>query len=443
MSRAARIEPRLFPRPETRAKWGEDGWQAGAYLGSGFGPGSAIPATCYAAENLSALTGCVELIAGTIASLPAFVYLDGPNGRAEAGPNNPVVRLIRRPCRGLSWSGLMHWAVAQMLQRGNALLWVRLDGRGAVVELVPVPWQWVLPQILPNGRLVFDVLNATPEARALNLPARLLDSDVLHLKARTDTGILGRSVLARAAGVIRDGLDVQTLAGSNWRNGAKPSGLLTRDKLLSADQRREVRERLNEFTGPENAGKTMLLEGGWSFVQLGLSAADVELLASRKLVVAEIARLFCIPVQMIDAGERAIPSLAPFIVAFAQLCLAPIVTAIEQEFAQSVMTDAGTSLTVDLSGLTRGDFATRWSAWAVAIQNRVLTVDEIREAEGYGPLPDGAFPAAPTGAGSPQDPDPGVDYPPDRPGLPSLAPKPGPRPSPLPAPGTHANAGRA
>jgi hypothetical protein len=39
-----------------------------------------------------------------------------------------------------------------------------------------------------------------------------------------------------------------------------------------------------------------------------------------------------------------------------------------------------------MSGLMRGDYAARWQAYAIARANNILSVDEIREAEGYGPL---------------------------------------------------------
>jgi len=41
-----------------------------------------------------------------------------------------------------------------------------------------------------------------------------------------------------------------------------------------------------------------------------------------------------------------------------------------------------------LSGLLRGDYATRWTANVAAVGAGILKVDEIREMEGYGPLAD-------------------------------------------------------
>lgn len=42
---------------------------------------------------------------------------------------------------------------------------------------------------------------------------------------------------------------------------------------------------------------------------------------------------------------------------------------------------------VSLDGLLRGDSAARWAAWKIALDAGVLTRDEVREAEGWSPLP--------------------------------------------------------
>jgi phage portal protein BeeE len=81
---------------------------------------------------------------------------------------------------------------------------------------------------------------------------------------------------------------------------------------------------------------------------------------------------------------------------FAQFSLTPWVRKIEAEFTRSVFGgSSGYELEIDLSGLMRGDYAARWAAYAVAVQNNILDVNEIREAEGYNPRPAGASDAAP------------------------------------------------
>ena len=60
-----------------------------------------------------------------------------------------------------------------------------------------------------------------------------------------------------------------------------------------------------------------------------------------------------------------------------------------------MFTDDDYHLEIDLSGLMRGDYAARWAAYGAAVANGILTVDEIREAEGYNPRSQAADEAGP------------------------------------------------
>jgi hypothetical protein len=40
-----------------------------------------------------------------------------------------------------------------------------------------------------------------------------------------------------------------------------------------------------------------------------------------------------------------------------------------------------------MSGLLRGDPATRWQSWKIAVESNILDVNEVREIEGFNPRP--------------------------------------------------------
>jgi phage portal protein BeeE len=66
--------------------------------------------------------------------------------------------------------------------------------------------------------------------------------------------------------------------------------------------------------------------------------------------------------------------------------LATWVRRIEAEFARSVFPAGGHyELELDLSGFLRGDPQTRWAAHAIALANKVLDPDEVRQVEGWNP----------------------------------------------------------
>lgn len=388
-----RQEPRLdVPVPAERrgADWG---W--GGIVGTlGTGPYGGAPAVTPAgAEALGAVLACVELIANAVASLPASLTVDSADGRVPAPPTAPAWRLLARPNDRQSWPAFVSMTVASYLLHGNALAMIQVDGRGAPLGLVPVPWNWLTPLIVTgNGgpRLVYDLYQHTiPEAAILGLPGRLLDSDVLHVRARSDGGVIGRSVLSRAAGPVREGIAISQLAASNWANGARPSAVMTSPNFLTDKQRADFGAGfIEKFTGALNAGRVPLIEGGFTFSPVALTSVESELLSTRQFSVAEIARLFSVPEPLLQLGQRVPPGIDAYVTTFAQLCLAPIVAVIESEFDHAVL-PAGMHLQIDLAGLMRGSFSAVVAGMAALKQSGIITANDAREELNWPARPDG------------------------------------------------------
>lgn len=344
------------------------------------------------AENLSTITACVNAIASTIATLPAYVYRQDEAGRTEA-PLHPVSRLIRAPNVRQTWPDWVEWTLAQCLLHGNALSIVEYDGAGRVTALVPVPWQNVLVSLLPNGRLAFDVVQFIAPWGGTGQPIRYLDDEVFHLKDRSDDGFLGRSRLSRAPDVLSQAHALQEYQAGVWRNNATPGGVLSTPSVLSPEAAERIAQSFKDnYAGTGNARKTVVLEQGLTWTTTAVSPEDAEVLASRRFTVEELCRLYQVPPPIVqDYSHGTFTNTQQAALWFAQLTLTPWVRKIEAEFARSVFGDgAEFHIEIDLSGLMRGDFAARWAAYNIAIQQGILTPDEVREAEGYNPRGDAA-----------------------------------------------------
>jgi HK97 family phage portal protein len=219
---------------------------------------------------------------------------------------------------------------------------------------------------------------------------RYLDTEIFHLKDRSDDGILGRSRLSRAAEVLGNALALQDYSGQMWKNAAVPSGVLSTEGKLGA----EVFERLksafeNRFTGTKNAGRVMILENGMKWNTISMSPEDAEVLASRRFSVEEICRLFQVPPPIIqDLSHGTFTNSREAGRWFAQFSLSPWARKIEAEFSRSVFsgeTRKSHHIEIDLSGLTRGDTEARWASHKIAVDSGILDPDEVRELEGFNP----------------------------------------------------------
>jgi len=378
--------------PWTRAveRRAEDvSWQALSALSP---TGSAV--TARTAENLSTVLACTSAISTAIASLPAWVYRRADRGR-EIVAAHPIMRLIHGgPNAHQTWPDFLEWLLASTLLRGNGLAEIVADARGMVTELVPIPWEFVSVQILPSGRLVYDIVETTAMGGGTGRTRRLLQGEVLHLRDRSDDGLVGRSRLHRAGAVVQAGLGVQKFAEALYANGINPSGVLEIDGRMQEEQFENLQRQFKAaFSGSDNASKAMILEHGMKWKQVSVSPEDAELLASRRFSTEELARLFNVPPPIIgDLSHGTFTNSETAGRWFAQHTLTPWIRKIESEIARSVFSEADRAdheLELDLSGFLRGDPETRWKSHQIAVATGILAPNEVREIEGWNPIEGG------------------------------------------------------
>jgi HK97 family phage portal protein len=377
---------RLFGRIETRRE--EPSW---GYL-SGLNAATGSLTNPRMAEGMSAVLACIEAIAGSLAALPWWVYRVSEVGRT-VDERHALAGLVRRgPNDHQTWPDFVQWLVASTLLRGNGLAEIVADPRtGELRELRPVPWEWVSVSLLPSGRLAYDITTINGIHGGTGRPRRLLQGEVIHLRDRTDDGLVARSRLQRAAAVVNAGLALQTFVSALHENGLTPSGFFQVDQILKSDHRERLKGNLRDFMGSGNAGKTLVLEAGMKYQPMTITPEDAELLASRRFSVEELARLFQVPPPIIgDLTHGTFTNSETLIRFFAQSTLAGWCRKIEAEFSRSLLGDDHLQVEIDLSGLLRGDPETRWASHKIAVEAGILDTDEVREIEGFAPRRDRA-----------------------------------------------------
>lgn len=340
-----------------------------------------------AAENLSTVLGCTSAISRALAYVPALTYRRNGQGDRTEVPDHPLMRLVRNGANpNMSWPDFVEHLVASTLLNGNGLATIARDGRGQLEGLTYVPWSNVSVVELANERLAFDVSDRRGKSR------RYLQGEVLLLRDRTDDGLIGRSRLSRAAETVSTVSGANSLAGAMLRNGAYPRGFLTAPGGISPETAARLKTTWDTGYSGDNAGKIAVAGDGLEWKSLQISPEDAELLESRKFGVIEICRIFDVPPPIVQAYENnTFTNAAQAGLWFATQCLSPWARKIEAEFARSVFpADGPYELELDLSGFLRGDPQTRWQTYDVAAKNKILTVDEMRANEGYGPMPVGA-----------------------------------------------------
>lgn len=144
-------------------------------------------------------------------------------------------------------------------------------------------------------------------------------SEILHLKNFNPINDwYGLSPIESASYSIDQHNEASKWNQSMLQNGAKPSGALmvksTDDtsNFLTDEQFNRLKQQLNEeFSGSENAGKPLLLEGGLEWKEMSLSPSDMDFLNTKHSCARDIAMAFGVPSQLLGIpGDNTYNNLA-------------------------------------------------------------------------------------------------------------------------------------
>lgn len=317
----------------------------------------------------------VRLIAGAVASLKIYA-IDGDEQGAI---------LLQRP-------SLLEQIAASLLLNGNAYL--------QVIEALETPAELFL---LPPDRVSMELdERGWPKAyhyKTGRRATRIARLDALHrpqlihirsLNPAQELAGLGCLEAASAAASIHN-------RASHWNkslldNAARPSGALTYEPAdgaaLSASQFSRLRDEIDQqFSGSQNAGRPLLLEGGLKWQSLGLKPTDMDFIAVKEAAARDIALAFGVPPVLLGLpGDTAYANLREAGRALYRQTVLPLAERIIQSVGEGLQDWLGTlRLAVDTDAIS--ELAEdRERLWQMVSQASFITEAEKREMLGFTPL---------------------------------------------------------
>lgn len=343
--------------------------------------------------GLTAVWACVNLLAGTQASLPLMPYRTLAGGTREVARDHWLYRLLHDSPNSLQ-TALDFWEFmcASVELWGNAYA-RKVRSGGRIVSLVPI--MPALPQVtnLGNGRLGY---RWSSEGQSFDLT----NDDVLHIRGFGGNPLGGMSTLSFGARAFGIALAADRVAGSTFRNGMRAGGTLSTKDTLTPEQRKEAEGRLQEkFAGAMNAGRPMLLDRGMEWKALTINPEDAQLLDSRKFSGEELCRLFGIPPAMVGYGDKASnwgTGKEVDVLGFQKFTLRRRLKRTEQALEKQLLTPedraAGIIVEYNIEGLLRADSAARARFYQSGLTNGWMTINEVRALENMPPVPGGDVP---------------------------------------------------
>ena len=328
----------------------------------------------------------VAYISEDIAKLPLNMYEDlGAKGHRPAPGHYLQRKLHDQPNRYQIALEFREMMTAFAMLRPFAIAEKRrISGRRPVVddELIPLHPDLVRERVLDDGSRTY----VYRDPRQQLTERTLLEDEVFLIRGR-----LGKSLVD----VLRDAIGLaqaqERHVGNLFSRGAKPGGVVLRDKPWSDPDRRNFRRALNEYAvAGQYSGRPLLLEDGMRWQDVGMNAKDAELVDSRRFSVIEFCRGLRIPPHKLFELERSTNNnIERQSVDYVVDSLLGWTERWEQVIWRDLIVDRDRARFFaehNLDGLMRGDIAARFTAYALAVQWGWMTRNEIRAKENMNPI---------------------------------------------------------
>lgn len=351
---------------------------------------SGVRITPETAMALPILQNCVTLLAESLASCPAELYQRMDNGGRVSAVDHPLYKVLRYQPNGYQtpYERVEQSQLSAGL-RGNSYAFMERGEDGNVQKLWPLDASKVTvlkgPDLLPYYRV---------DGAGQPLPMRLIH----HVRWHSHSGYAGLSPVQLHADAIGLAQTVRTFAGKSFANGASIAGVIQRPKEVTAIKDQATIDSItdqwgNKFSGPDNARKVAMLQEGMTFQPVSLSNVDAEMISMYKLSGVDVARIYKIPLPMVNDLEKAnYNTIEQLLIHFVVFALLPWAKRHEGAMMRDFLLDEDQGryfIEFNLSGLMRGDQKSRYEAYAIGRQWGWLSVNDIRRLENMPPVAGG------------------------------------------------------
>lgn len=349
-------------------------------VGGGSPVASGATVTPVSALGVSGVWRAVNLISGTIASLPVHAYRPKGEGR-ERVTSGWGAKLIDAPHPELTQFEWWEFAVTSMLLWGNAYFRQQWSKAGAERYLLPLMPDSVKVGRASDGRKVFDVAGEG-----------LTSDDILHLPGFGYDGMVGVSPIRVARQGVGLALSAEEYAGRLFGSGSLATGLLQTEQRLTTEQADTIQARWRaKRSGLGSAHETIVLDSGAKFHQLTIPPTDAQFIESRSFQVTEIARIFGVPPHMLMDTEKSTSwgtGIEQQSIGWVVYTLRPWLTRLEQRLTRLIKPQ-NLYVRFRVEGLLRGDSAQRAAFYKALWDIGALSTNEIRALEEMDPVEGG------------------------------------------------------
>ncbi len=327
------------------------------------------------AFSLVPVFSAISLISDTISTLPVDAYqrIDG-----NRKPYRPKPSWVDQPDVDQTRQGHYQSVLVSLLIWGNAYVRIFRNSQGEVVNLVALDPQKMEVTRSAIGRKLFHYEGEE----------KVLTSDeVMHLTDLLEPGhIVGVARVDRLREALGLGIALQNFAAAFFGQGVTGSLIAEVPGNITPDQAKQLSDSMsNRHGGWRKSGRVPVLSGGATLKDVSVKNDQSQFIESRRFFVEEVARLFNIPLSMMDVpGAASYASVEMNAIQFVTHTLRPFIEKLEWSYSRLLPEQAFLKFNVD--GLLRGDFNSRITAYSVGLQSGFMSINDVRRIEDMTPV---------------------------------------------------------
>ena len=341
---------------------------------------------------MSAVWRAVNLLAGTLGSLPLHPYRKLASGGRELVTSGQAAQLLDNPHRDMTPFELWELVMAHVLLWGNAYLWLVRDQNNKPLFFEGIHPSRVKPGRTSDGTKVYAIDGGKIVATDVRLESSRVVGELLHIPGFSVDGIVGLSPIAMARQGIGLALAAEQYGAKLFGSGSLATGVLETDRKLTEDQANAVMTRWKtKRAGMKSAHEVIVLDSGAKFHQLTIPPVEAQFLESRRFQVSEIARMFGVPPHMLMDTEKSTSwgtGIEQQSIGFVVYTLRPWLTRIEQRVTR-VLKPEPVYARFSVEGLLRGDSKQRADFYRSMWEIGALSTNDVRALEEQEPVEGG------------------------------------------------------
>ena len=342
---------------------------------------------------------CIRLISQNAAAVPWVLY-KGKGAEKIRLEDHPLLTLLQRPNPMQGGAELFEAIFGFFLIAGNSYLETVGPENGLPLEL------WTLR---PDRIRVVPGAQGIPVSYRYAVGGKSVDfavdpvtgrAQILHIKSfHPLDDWYGMSPLEAASVSIDQHNDAARWNASLLQTGGRPSGALVYNPAhpdssdtMTEEQRQALKNEMEQyFSGAENAGRPLVLEGGLDWKEMSLSPKDMDWLAGKDVSAREIALAFNVPAQLIGInGSLTFSNFEQARLSLFEDAVLPLLDHVKDEINNWLTPQFGDDLAIEYDADKIDALAPRREkVWERMSKADFMTINEKRSALGFPPLAEG------------------------------------------------------